>query len=91
MRQVIHIAFVSPWAFIGFETVSHSAAEYSFRHSSMFRILVAAVSVTTALYIFVILLSVSAYPEGCSGWLDYIKHLDRYEGIPLLKSRLTAL
>ena len=81
MRQVIYIAFVSPWAFIGFETVSHSAAEYSFRHSSMFRILVAAVSVTTALYIFVILLSVSAYPEGCSGWLDYITHLDRYEGI----------
>ena len=81
MRQVIHIALVSPWAFIGFETVSHSAAEYSFRHSNMFRILVAAVSVTTALYIFVILLSVSAYPEDCSGWLDYISHLDRYEGI----------
>jgi len=81
MRQVIHIALVSPWAFIGFETVSHSAAEYSFRHSNMFRILVAAVSVTTALYIFVILLSVSAYPEDCSGWLDYITHLDRYEGI----------
>ena len=81
MRQVIHIAFVSPWAFIGFETVSHSAAEYSFRHSNMFRILAAAVSVTTALYIFVILLSVSAYPEDCAGWLDYISHLDRYEGI----------
>ena len=81
MRQVIHIAFVSPWAFIGFETVSHSAAEYSLKHSSMFRILVAAVSVTTALYIFVILLSVSAYPEECSGWMDYIKHPDRYEGI----------
>lgn len=81
MRQVIHIALVSPWAFIGFETVSHSAAEYSFRHSNMFRILVAAVSVTTALYIFVILLSVSAYPEDCSGWLDYITRLDRYEGI----------
>ena len=81
MRQVIHIAFVSPWAFIGFETVSHSAAEYRFRHRNMFRILAAAVSVTTALYIFVILLSVSAYPEGCSGWLDYITHLDRFEGI----------
>ena len=81
MRQVIHIAFVSPWAFIGFETVSHSAAEYRFKHSNMFRVLVAAVSVTTALYIFVILLSVSAYPEECSGWMDYIMHLDRYEGI----------
>ena len=81
MRQVVHIAFVSPWAFIGFETVSHSAREYRFKHSNMFRVLVASVSVTTALYIFVILLSVSAYPEGCTGWLDYITHLDRFEGI----------
>ena len=81
MRQVIHITFVSPWAFIGFETVSHSAEEYRFRHSNIFRVLVAALSVTTALYIFVILLSVSAYPEECSGWLDYITHLDRFEGI----------
>ena len=31
-RQVVRIAFISPWAFIGFESVSHSAAEYRFRH-----------------------------------------------------------
>ena len=80
-RQIVRIAFVSPWAFIGFETVSHSAAEYRFKHSSMFRVLVLSVAVTTALYIFVILLSISAYPEGCSSWLDYISHLDEYEGI----------
>ena len=80
-RQIVRIAFVSPWAFIGFETVSHSAAEYKFKHSSMFRVLVLSVAVTTALYIFVILLSISAYPEGCSSWLDYISRLDEYEGI----------
>ena len=81
LRQVIHIAFVAPWAFIGFETVSHSAEEYRFKHSKLFRVLIVSVSVTTALYIFVILLSVSAYPEGCVSWLDYITHLDRFEGI----------
>ena len=80
-RQVVRIAFISPWAFIGFETVSHSAAEYRFRHSNMFRVLVISVTVTTALYIFVVLLSVTAYPEGCSGWLDYISRLDEFEGI----------
>ena len=81
LRQVVRIAFISPWAFIGFETVSHSAAEYRFKHSNIFRVLVISVAVTTALYIFVILLSVTAYPEGCSGWLDYISRLDEYEGI----------
>ncbi|MBQ7624603.1 MAG: amino acid permease [Clostridia bacterium] len=80
-RQVLHIAFISPWAFIGFESVSHSAAEYKFRHSRLFRILTLSVVVTTALYIFAVLLSVSAYPEGCSSWLDYISRLDEFEGI----------
>ena len=80
-RQVVRIAFISPWAFIGFESVSHSAAEYRFKHSNMFRVLVISLAVITALYIFVILLSVSAYPEGCASWLDYISHLDEFEGI----------
>ena len=81
LRQVLHIAFISPWAFIGFESVSHSAAEYRFPHSRMLRILVLSLTVTTALYIFVLALSVSAYPEGCESWLDYIRRLDEFEGI----------
>ena len=81
LRQVVHIAFISPWAFIGFESVSHSAAEYRFKRNSMFRILAVSLVVVTALYIFVIFLSVSAYPEGCESWLDYISRLDEFEGI----------
>ena len=80
-QQVVRIAFLSPWAFIGFESISHSSAEYRFKHSNMFRVLVISLIVTTALYVFVLLLSVSAYPEGCSSWLDYISRLDEFEGI----------
>ena len=79
--QVMRIAFISPWAFIGFESVSHSAAEYQFKHSNMFRVLVISLVVTTALYIFILLMSVSAYPEGCASWFDYIRRLDEFEGI----------
>ena len=81
MRQVMRIAFISPWAFIGCESVSHSAAEYRFKHSNMFRVLAISLVVITALYIFALLLSVSAYPEGCESWLDYIRRLDEFEGI----------
>lgn len=81
VRQVMRIAFISPWAFIGFESVSHSAAEYRFEHRNMLRVLVISLVVITALYVFVLLLSVSAYPEGCSSWLDYISRLDEFEGI----------
>ena len=79
--QVMRIAFISPWAFIGFESVSHSAAEYRFKHSNLFKVLVISLVVITALYIFILLMSVSAYPEGCSSWLDYISRLDEFEGI----------
>ncbi len=80
-KQVIRIAFISPWAFIGFESVTHSAMEYKFKHDQIFRVLLTSLIVTTALYIFIILLSTSAYPAGCSSWLDYISHLDEFEGI----------
>ncbi|MBR6351845.1 MAG: amino acid permease, partial [Firmicutes bacterium] len=89
-RQVIRIAFISPWAFIGFETVSHSAAEYGFEYKKIFRILVISTAVTTALYVFIILLSVTAYPEGCSGWLDYISRLDEFDGIAGLPAFFAA-
>ncbi len=81
LKQVIRIAFISPWAFIGFESVSHSAAEYKFKHSNLFKVLVISLIVTTALYIFIILMGTSAYPEGCSSWLDYISRLDEFDGI----------
>ena len=81
LRQVVRIAFISPWAFIGFESVSHSAAEYHFKHTELYRVLVWALVVITALYIFVILMSVSTYPPECGSWLDYIRRLDEFEGI----------
>ena len=80
-RQVTHIAFISPWAFIGFESISHSAAEYHFKHKRMFGIMFISLVVITALYLFVILMSTSVYPEECSSWLDYISRLDEFEGI----------
>ncbi len=81
LGQVVRIAFLSPWAFIGFESVSHSAAEYRFKHSHLYRILIVSLIVTTALYIFIILMSVSVYPEGCTSWLDYIRRLGEFDGI----------
>jgi len=81
VQQVFRIAFISPWAFIGFESISHSAEECHFGQNRLFRILVVSLIITTLLYIFAILLSVSAYPKSCSSWLDYISNLDSFEGI----------
>lgn len=81
ISQIFRIAFISPWAFVGFENITHSVEEFNFRLDKLHRILVISVISTTALYIFVLLLSITAYPVDCASWLDYIRNLDRYSGI----------
>lgn len=81
LSQTLRIAFISPWAFVGFEGITHSAEEYNFKIDKLHRILVISVLSTTALYVFVTLLSISAYPADCTSWLDYIRNLDQYSGI----------
>ncbi len=81
LSQIIRIAVISPWAFIGFESISHTTEEFSFKHSRIFPVLLISVITTTLLYIFVILLSVTAYPPEYSSWLEYIQDLDNLSGI----------
>lgn len=82
--QTIFIVIISPWAFIGFESISHSAEGFSFPHKKSFSILTLSLVVSTALYIFVIVLSISAYPSEYNGWLEYLKDLGNIKGIKAL-------
>ena len=79
--QIVRIAAISPWAFIGFENISHFSEEYSFPLKKVRRILIWSVVITTLLYIFVSLLSISAYPPEYAGWLDYIRDMGNLDGI----------
>ena len=69
VSQIVKIACISPWAFIGFESISHSTEEFSFGSGKIFRIFVISVITTTVLYICVMLLSVTAYPPEY-GWVS---------------------
>ena len=79
--QIVRIAAISPWAFIGFENISHFSGEYAFPLKRVRRILIWSVVLTTALYIFVSLLSISAYPPEYGSWLEYIGDMGNLEGI----------
>ena len=82
--SICFIAVVSPWAFIGFESISHSVEGFSFLHRKSFRVLTCAVLTATVLYVFVILLSVSAYPPEYDSWISYLKDLGNLQGIKSL-------
>ena len=79
--QIIRITAISPWAFIGFENVAHFSEEYDFSVRKVRGILIGSVLVTTLLYLFVSLLSVSAYPPEYDSWLAYIRDMGNLEGI----------
>ena len=79
--QVIHIASISSWAFIGFESISHSSEEFTFSRKHSFKVLAAALVSATVLYCFLILLSVSVYPEGYADWQAYIADMGNKSGI----------
>ena len=81
LLQIVGITIFSPWAFIGFESISHGAEEFSFSRKRVFRIFVISVIFTTTLYIFITLLSITAYPPEYSSWFEYIRDLKNLEGL----------
>jgi diguanylate cyclase (GGDEF)-like protein len=79
--QIVLIAAISPWAFIGYENISHFSEEYSFPAKKVRRILLWSVLGTTALYVLVSLLSISAYPPEYGNWLEYIRDMGKLSGL----------
>ena len=77
---VFTIFALAPWAFVGFESITHSAEETKFPLKRSFGIMLAALITAAIAYILLSLLAVKALPDGCSSWTDYIENLDKYSG-----------
>jgi len=75
------ILALAPWAFAGFESISHSAAEARFPMKKAFRILGISLLCAAAAYIVLALLAVTAVPAGRASWAEYIAALDSYQGV----------
>ena len=81
------IAVLAPWAFAGFESISHSAEEFKFSPNKSFKILSAAVITGALVYIFLGMLAVAVLPYGYGNWLTYIQNLKilhGFAGLPTL-------
>ena len=105
-NQVIGVVGMMPWAFIGFESISHSSKDFKFRHKNTFKILAISVVITAIIYILICQLSISVFPDNYSNWYEYLTHSDssvmlddipafyvmhRYLGIPGLVMFVVAL
>ena len=90
MSQVLLIACISPWAFIGFENISQQAEEFAFPARKAFRVMVAAIIAATLLYIFIMLMSTTAYPLRYNNWFEYLSDLGNLNGIEALPAFYAA-
>jgi signal transduction histidine kinase/CheY-like chemotaxis protein len=83
---VLTIATLAPWAFVGFEAVSHSARELTFSTKKYIHVTTAALATAAALYIVLALIAASALPEGYANWQEYtsdLANLSGEKGVPV--------
>jgi amino acid transporter len=90
LKGTITIFALAPWAYVGFESITHSAAEARFPLKRSFGIMTAALIAAAMAYAFLGLLAVMVLPEGCSSWTDYIGNLGAFEGFAGLPTFFAA-
>ena len=79
--EVFNIVALAPWAFVGFESVSHSAEEFNFSAKKSFSILLLAVVTGVIAYTVLAQLAVSVLPAGYSHWDTYIADIGKLNGL----------
>jgi signal transduction histidine kinase/DNA-binding response OmpR family regulator/amino acid permease len=94
LNGTITIFALAPWAFVGFESITHAAAEAKFSLKRSFLIMAVALVTGGVAYALLSLLAVTALPTGCGSWVEYIANLGDYSGVasqPVFHAAYSAL
>ena len=92
--QIVRILAMVPWAFVGFEAVVNSSAEFKFPLRRTFRLLLAGIAVSASVYLMLALLPVLAVPGGFGTWSEYLAAIPGLRGLdamPVFAAARTAL
>jgi len=82
--QVFVIVALAPWAFVGFETVSHSAEEFAFSRRRTALVIVFSLLAATGAYAALTLVAAATRPEGFSDWRGYMAALGSFKDVRAL-------
>ena len=92
--QVFAIIALAPWAFVGFESVSHSAEEFAFSRKRTVGVIIFSLLAATAAYALLAFVAASTRPEGFADWRGYMAALGTFNdvrGLPVFYAVETAL
>ena len=92
--QVLRVVAVIPWAFVGFEAIVNSSAEFKFPLRRTFVLMLAGLVVSAAIYLMLALLPALAVPGGFATWRDYLAARPEsggFDAMPVFAAARTAL
>ena len=92
--SVFTIIAMAPWAFVGFESISHSAEEFRFPLKKALPIMALALLVGAAIYAVLAVIAATTLPEGFEDWPAYISALgtlDVRQGAPVFYAVRSAM
>jgi signal transduction histidine kinase/ActR/RegA family two-component response regulator len=93
-RQIFSIIALSPWAFVGFESISNSAAGFKFSAKKALPIMTAALLASVLAYVALAQIAAAIIPSGYANWEEYIGNLGSLsgiQGIPTFNSASVAM
>ncbi len=79
--QTLRILAMMPWAFVGFEAVTHSSLEFKFPMKRLWPVMLFAILASAAAYIMLTLMPVLAHPDGYVTWSEYIRDCSNLDGL----------
>ena len=88
--QVLGMIILAPWAFVGFESISHSAGEFKFSVKKSFPILMASLVTGVLTYIMLVMCASMATPDGYANWTEYLMSLKELKGVIALPTFYSA-
>ena len=82
IQQIFTIVALSPWAFVGFESVSNSTEGFKFPVKKSIVIISIALVTGAISYIALVLMAAAYQPAGYENWAAYISDLSNIDGLP---------
>lgn len=83
--EILNLVILAPWAFVGFESVTHSSEEYRFSYGKKgFPVMAGAIGAGVLVYGLMTLVSTLHIPERYADWKEYIDDAPNLSGAEAL-------
>ena len=87
--QILSIAILAPWLYVGFETITVETQRMKFSGKKLLSTVFAAVTAGLIIYVLLTIIAAVDIPEGVDSWLVYgekLQHLNGIESMPVFNN-----